>query len=421
MALWNFSSRAQICCFMKTVIAVLFAVLILFGGGYYLGSKKNADKAGQLADTEAGWQNEKAFLEQSLAEARRRQVEVRTVTRTTSTTVTNKLSAAEILEKLLKLNPNVGEEARNRIFRQIVHHVQMLVDLGPDALPVVQAFLRQNKDVDYAGEPLNESGERIRSGFSSRYVARTDFLVPPSLRLGLVDALDQIGGDEAIAILAEVLDTSGRGVEVAYIARVLEETNPGKYRDNALKAAKDLLANPPSIDLPNRIDDNARAYLYQVLAMYKDTSFAQIAQAQLIMPDGRVDRQALGYLSNTLKEQGVPALYAAYKDQRLTNQTERAQIQNAVLAFTGPSAEANELFKQIIGDEKVPAAIRSYAVVGLAGGAGKERPFDPQLIQARLTLLHDFRSYLKDEKILKSIDDTKVILEQILARQTAKD
>jgi hypothetical protein len=404
---------------MKTVIAVLLAVLVVFGGGYYLGSKRNADKAGQMAATEAEWQNEKAFLEQSLAEAKRKQVEVRTVTRTTATTVTNKLSPQEILEKLLKLNPTVGEEARNRIFRQIVHHLQMLADLGPEALPVVQSFLQQNKDVDYVSEPLNESGERIRTGFSSRYVARTDFLVPPSLRLGLIDVLDQIGGVEAEAVLAEVLDTSGRGVEVAYIARVLEETNPGKYRDNALKAAKDLLTNPPSIDMPNRIDENARAYLYQVLAMYRDHSFAQIAQAQLIMPDGRVDRQALGYLSNTLKEQGVPSLYAAYKDQRLTNQNERTQIQNAILAFTGPSADANELFKQIITDEKVPAAIRSYAVIGLAGGAGKERPSDPQLIQSRLTVLHNFRSYLKDEKLLKSIDDAKVILEQILARQAA--
>ena len=138
------------------------------------------------------------------------------------------------------------------------------------------------------------------------------------------------------------------------------------------------------------------------------------------MPDGRVDRQALGYLSNTLKEQGVPALYTAYKDERITNQTERAQIQNAILSFTGPSAEANELFKQIISDEKVPSAIRSFAIVGLAGGAGKERPSDPQLIQSRLTLLHNYRGSLTDEKLLKSIDDTKVILDQILERQTAR-
>jgi hypothetical protein len=292
----------------------------------------------------------------------------------------------------------------------------MLVDLGPEALPVIHDFLKQNKDVDYVGDVLNESGERARSGFSSRYVARTDFLVPPSLRLGLVDVLDQIEGEGAEAILAETLDTTGRAVEVAYIARLLEETNPGKYKDNALKAAKDLLANPPSIDQPNRLDENARAYLYQVLAMYKDTSFAQTAQEQLISADGRLDRQALGYLSNVLKEAGVPALCAAYKDTRFTNQSERSQLLSAILQFTGPSPSANEFFKQVITDETVPAAIRSLAISGLAGGSGRDKPEDPQLIQSRLTLLHDFRSYLKDEKILKSIDDTKLALEQILAK-----
>ena len=106
---------------MKTLIAVLVAVIIVFGGGYYLGFKKNAGKEGQMAATEAGWQNEKAFLEQSLAEAKRKQVEVRTVTRTTSTTVTNKLSPQEILDKLVKLSPNSSDESRNRVFRQIVY------------------------------------------------------------------------------------------------------------------------------------------------------------------------------------------------------------------------------------------------------------------------------------------------------------
>ena len=204
---------------MKTVIAVLLAAVIGFGGGYFFLSRKQSDKASQMSATEAGWQNEKAFLEQALAEAKRKQVEVRTVTRNTSTTVTNKLSAQEILDQLVKLNPNAGEEARNRVFRQIVHHLQMLADLGPEALPVIHDFLKQNKDVDYVGDVLTESGERARNGFSSRYVARTDFLVPPSLRLGLVDVLDQIDGDQAEAILAETLDTAGRAVEVAYIAR----------------------------------------------------------------------------------------------------------------------------------------------------------------------------------------------------------
>ncbi len=403
---------------MKSIIAVLVAIAVGFGAGYYVLSKNHSEKAGQQAASESDWQNEKAFLEQALAEAKKRQGEVRTVTRTTSTTITNKLSAQEILDRLIKLNPNTGDESRNRTLRQVVYHLQMLAELGPDALPTIQAFLKENKDVDYVGDVINEAGERVnRAGFNSRYVARTDFLMPPSLRMGLIDVLDQIETEASEAILAETLDTTGRGVEVAYIARLLEEVSPNKFRENALKAAKDLLSNPPAFDSPNRIDDNARAYLYQVLSMYQDTSFAQNAQALLITPEGRVDRQAMGYLATTLKEQGAPALASAYRDQRLTNQTERSHLLNAVMSFAGPSAEANQLFTEIISDEKVPAAIRSYAVIGLSGGAGKEKPSDPALIQARLQLLSSLRGNYKDERLLKSIDDTRVALEQILARQ----
>ena len=302
---------------MKPLIAVLVAALLGFGGGYVFLSKKNAEKAGQQSASTADMENEIASLQQQLADAKRRQVEVRTITKNTSTTITNKLSAEEILDRLVKLNPSSSDESRNRLFRQIIFHLQTLAELGPEALPAIHTFLKENKDIDYVGDVINESGERVaRSGFSSRYVARTDFLMPPSLRLGLIDVLDQIETGPSQAIMAELLDTTGRAVEVAYIARLLEEVAPNKYRDNALKAAKELLVNPPPIDSPNRIDDNARAYLYQVLAMYQDTSFAQNAYNLLITPEGRVDRQAMSYLANTLKTQGVGALCNAYRSPR---------------------------------------------------------------------------------------------------------
>ena len=127
---------------------------------------------------------------------------------------------------------------------------------------------------------------------NARSQARTDFLVPPSLRLGLIDVVAQIGGDEAMGILAETLDTTGRGVEVAHIARILQADAPGRYREASLKAAKDLLSNPVPAGSPNRIDENARAYLYQVLALHQDTSFATAAQGQLVSAEGRVDKRA---------------------------------------------------------------------------------------------------------------------------------
>ena len=403
---------------MKTVVAILLAALVGFGGAWFWLSRQQQNKGATEAANEAGWQQEKAYLEQALAEARKKQVEVRSVTRTVSTTVTNRLNAAEIMEKLVKLRPEDSEDSRNRAMRQVIYHLQMLVELGDHALPVIRDFLKQNQDVDYVNDVVNAAGEHIRRGsstsFASRQATQTDFFMPPSLRLGLIDVLDQVGGEQAQGILAEQLDTTGRAIEVAYIARVLQEEAPDKYRDNALKAAKELLASPPAIDQPNRFDENAKAYLFQVLAMYNDTSFAKNAQTLLIAPDGRVDKQALTYLNNVLKEQAVPALVQAYQNPQLTNQSEKASLFNALLNFAGASPQANQMLQDFVASDHNPAAIRAYTIQGLAGGSGRERPSDPNLIQGRIQLLKTLRESMKDERILRTIDDTRASLERLL-------
>lgn len=403
---------------MKTVVAILLAALVGFGGAWFWISRQQLKNGATEAASEASWQQEKAYLEQALAEAKKKQIDVRTVTRPVVTTVTNRMSATEIMERLVKLRPDDSEESRNRAMRQVIYHLQMLVELRDNALPVIRDFLKQNKDVDYVNDVVNAAGENIRRGsstsFASRQATQTDFFMPPSLRLGLIDVLDQIGGEQAQGILAEQLDTTGRAIEVAYIARVLQDEAPDKYRDNALKAAKELLASPPAIDQPNRFDENAKAYLFQVLSMYNDTSFAKNAQALLIAPDGRVDRQALTYLNDVLREQAVPALVQAYQNPQLTNQTERSSLFNAVLSFAGSNPQANQMLKEFVDNESSPAAVRAYTIQGLAGGAGRERPSDPKLIEGRLQLLKSIRESMKDERILRTIDDTKVSLEQLL-------
>src|SRR5690349_806567 len=267
---------------MKVALALLVAVALGFGAGWLVHTRMHVQEMSRMTVAESDLQNKNAYLEQSLADARKGRPEIRTLTKTVTTTVTNRMAPTEIIEKLTQLNPNGGDESRNRILRQIVYHLEMLAALGPETIPFIHDFLKQNKDVDYTTDIVNASGQRVsRTGagsFSIRNIASTDFLVPPSLRLGLVDVLAQVGGEDAQSILAQVLDTTGRGVEVAYIARLLQDEAPDKYKENALRAARDLLANPPPVTSPNRLDENARAYLYQVLAMYKDTAFAEQAQ-----------------------------------------------------------------------------------------------------------------------------------------------
>ena len=410
---------------MKTTLALIFAALLGFGLGYFYYSRKVAEKSALAFSEESNWAAEKAALGQQLADARRRTPEVRTLTKTLSTTVTNSISPEEIIARLAKMNPETSEDSRNQVLRQVVHHLQMLVEQGESALPVVRDFLKQNKDVDYSTDVLNAAGERVgRSGaaaWTSRYATLTDFLVPPSLRLGLIDALDQIGGETAQGILAEVLDTTGRGVEVAHIARVLQREASDKYRENSIKAAKDLLSNPPAINEPNRIDENARAYLYQVLTMYRDTSFAETAQHQLVSADGRIDKQALNYLSSTLKEQSVPALYAAYKSPAMTNLSERSTLMNAVLSFAGPSVQANQLFGEVVASQEIPSGIRAFTIKNLAGASAGERPADQSVVQSRINLLQELRGATKDERILRAIDETRTALEQLLGVLRARN
>ncbi len=406
---------------MKVVLGILLAAIVGFGGGWLVSSRRHAESASQQTAAEATWKTEKAYLEQALADARKGRTDVRTVTKTLTTTVTNRLSAQEILDQLVKLDPHGEDESRNHTLRRIVYYLESLVTLGPEAIPTVTEFLKQNKDVDYTDAPVNASGQRVRhtgtSAFSLKNLASTDFLVAPSLRLGLVDVLSQIGGDEALNVLVQVLDTTGRGVEVAYIAQVLEDQAPEKYNENALRAARELLTTPPPVSSPNRLDENSRAYLYHVLTMYHDTTFAEQLKTRLLSPDGVVDRQAVGFLTASLKDQAVPALHAAYQDPRMTSATEKGLLMSTILSYVGTSGQANAIINQMAVDENVPIATRAMTIQGLSGGTTSLT--DPKQIQGRLELLNTMRGTIKDERLLRSIDETNAKLQAALAKLAA--
>ena len=405
---------------MKKFLPLLAAAAVGFAVSYYyLARQQDARFQRHQAANEAKWQEEKDALEQALATARNNPPAIRTVrVPATGGTTTNRISPQETLELLIQLQPGAGEEPRTRVFRQIVHHLQTLVEAGPDSLPVIRQFLAQNKDVDYSSDALNENGERVGRSFASRHATRTDFLVPPSLRLGLVDVLEQIGNAGAEKILADMLASTGRGVEVAYVARVLQDLAPDKYREMALNAAKDLLTNLPAVDQPNRLDDNARAYLYEVFALYNDRSFLPTAQLMLVSQDGHVDRHALNFLDATLKEEAVPAVCAAYKDPRLTNQVDKGPLLTLILNYACPNAQANQIFGELIANPDTPVAVRSYTVESLVGGTKRDVPTDPKLIHSRIQLLVNTRPTVREPRLVLAIDKTMQQLQkQLLALQ----
>jgi hypothetical protein len=136
-----------------------------------------------------------------------------------------------------------------RSVRALLVELEKLRGLGAAAIPAIREFLASGQDADY--DALG--GRGIRNGS-----VPLDFTVPPSLRLGLLEVLKNIGGPEAEATLLHELQATGRGVEAAYLGSVLQQIAPEKYRDAAQKAARDLMAMPLTSRAPNPLDRTER-------------------------------------------------------------------------------------------------------------------------------------------------------------------
>lgn len=401
---------------MKILIAVLLAAGIAVGLTTWLASGRQAEtlKAHQAA--QARLESEKAALAAALAEAKAAAspaLAAAPVANATPVAKVRQSSPAEILQTLLTLKPSTGA-TRNRTIRLVIFHLESLRDCGPAALPVISDFFAKNQDLDYTTDDSVDPADSGRGGrggsrwsFRRGGELRTDFVLPPSLRLGLADVVRGIGGPDAEKLLASVLQTTGRGIEVAYIAKTLEEMSPGTYREMALTSAKDLLANPLPIERPNTADDMAEGYLYEVLKSYNDTSFAVTAQAKLITSEGRINRNALDYLNSTLKEQAVPALYQAYNNPALTNLFEKSRIARDVLGYVGENPTANKLLSDIVHNPDYDSRLRGFAIMQLSGGFGDNDSVTAKTYAARIPVLDQLRATVTDTQLLQTIDRTR--------------
>lgn len=420
---------------MKTLLIILASAAVAFASAYVVVSNQIAARnQRQLAAAEARWQQEKADLESALAAVSQ---QVGMVVNSGSVQSTDqqpgRLTPRQIIEKLAAIKPTTSRE-RTHQMRQIVYYFECLVEWQQAAIPDIKDFLARNEDVDYtlveestgdaaADQASNNRGNRQRNGgnniwqFRRGGEMRTDFVIPPSMRLGLVDVLRAIGSQESEVILAGMLETTGRGIEVAYLARVLEEMSPGKFRELAVTAAKDLLLHPVEVDNTGGLDENSKGYLYGVLAMYNDTSFAASAQTLLINSDGRIDRAALNYLNNMLKEQAIPALYAAYQNPGVSNQFEKVNLARNILTYAGNNATANQLLKDIVQNEELDGRMRSFAILQLAGGGfgpfGSESPTDPQVIANRKRLAQSLLASATDKDITRALINTIANLDHL--------
>jgi hypothetical protein len=110
--------------------------------------------------------------------------------------------------------------------------LEQLRQQGPAAVPAIREFLEKNIDVAFD--------------------ANDKLLGYPTARQALLQAVQDIGGPEALDLSLQVLRTTGEPREIAALAKYLDQTDPSKYREEALRAARETLAMARGADWDGR-------------------------------------------------------------------------------------------------------------------------------------------------------------------------
>ena len=307
-------------------------------------------------------------LEQAKARAIQLEGELETTRNEKAPELPLLVEPAAIIQALKELKPE-----NDRTKRQSVHYFESLVFIGPSTLNTIEEFLDAGLDIEYY-QPADTGrgrspfgGRRPRSSESDRERQRREDIqasgagnyfkpfpkpgdnLPPTLRLGLMEAVAHIGGSEAETLLIKVLNNTLRGIEVAYLDIAFELIAPSKYKERVLEITRDILAEPPVVgEDASKLDQRTKGYLYAILLKHKDEKFVETAKKLLIGADGSLDGYALAYLRQVLGERAMPILLAAYKDPRITNEWEKFAISDAALRFIGRHTAADASFDEMV-------------------------------------------------------------------------
>ncbi len=179
------------------------------------------------------------------------------------------------------VSPQKAEELK-RAYKQ-------LAEQGSASLPAIREYLQRFQDIDF-----DAVGAGKLVGYSS-------------LRIGLLDALAQIGGPEATDLSLQILETTGDPQEIAFLAKGLEkQLPPEQLRPATLAAASDALAQA----LGGELDGRNLAPLFEVLQKYGDESVAGLLEQSA----GKWNFYATLALAGLPDGAGVPALLRLAQD-----------------------------------------------------------------------------------------------------------
>ena len=405
---------------MKQVAPLLVAAIVGLAAGYIL----NSD-SGQPATTSDNQQIAEQQKEYKEARAQVGQTEVINIETEKVVERTIAVDPQTYLEELKTLRPTGA--TRQQTMREIIHHLVGLTKSSESAIPPIRSFLESKLDIEYdtsaqnfdrenqaareaesRGEEAkpNGIGSFIKSGFGSYFMSNMVAqmkreLEPGSLRLGLFDVLQDIGGAEAEALLAHELSQTGRGLEVAYLDRILSDIAEGQYKEQVLNVTHDLLVTPPAPTGSSLLDESSRLFLFAILVKYKDATFVNTAKLMIINNEGRVDGAVVNYLTTILGVDAVPLLYAKVKDESLTDDGDKMALGDAILKHVGTNEDSNAFFAEVVTNQDL-GPLRFFALGHLTGGDRAE-----STLRNRQKLIADIKTKSPEDAALnRALDNT---------------
>ena len=422
---------------MKQTIPILVAALVGAAAMFVLKTGNSSRESGST-DT--------AKLEQQITDLRKQLNEAKAqagrvdVIETEKEKIIVKLKEAspeELIAELKLIQPS--EENRDKSMLEVNYYMTSLTKIGERSVPAIDAFLETSEDVEYSKDALNfrregeeakeaeargdevKSGARdfLRSGFGSYFLSNAfkDMkreLIPQSMRIGLFFTLHDIGGTKAEAGLAKVLDSTGRGLEVAFLDMILSEMAPDLYTDKVLEVTHDLLTNAPTAT-SSLFDEASRMVLFAILTKYKDATFVDTAKTMIITPEGKVDGAVVNYLTTILGEKAVPLLYAKLKDDSLTDDGDKMALGDAVLKHVGTNDDSNAFFKEVVLNKEL-GPLRYLALGHLVGGDRSE-----DTLRSRQKLIESIKEDSEDEGLNRMLDGTNNRIEVMIDPSKAEE
>lgn len=297
----------------------------------------------------------------------------------------------------------VGELSPFERLREACFCFQGLTDAGTNSIPAITKYFESGAD------------EKL---LAQRYFSLPQ--TPPSVRMGLLSVLRDVGGMESVALLSRIMPVAKDATELKTLVDGLMEADPDFYRPFCIQIARrtyeDYLEKQQEGIVAKSLE--LRIYWGTLLGTLKDRETAQkMVDERAYIHYRSVDRECFAQLTSALGEDIIPAMRDIVDNPDLTRYAKISVLFNPAPVnvegledFAGRNPQASEIFIAAMKETDSPA-FRALRTTMLSVQVGTQSP-NPELIQNRLHLLNQIeQQFGKDQYMDSVIPATRAMLE----------